>query len=143
MPRRETDPVGNYNFQVEVEGVNVARFSEVSGLEIETEVIEYREGSDAAGIRKLPGLHKFGDITLKRGITQSRDLWDWYREILGNNISRRTASIILRDEAQNEILRWNLLEAWPRKYVGPFLTGTGSDVAIEEIVIACERIEVA
>lgn len=78
MPRRDFDPLGNYNFMVEIDGSAVANFSEVSGLEIETEVIEYRSGNDISRVRKIPGLHKAGDITLKRGITQSRDLWELY-----------------------------------------------------------------
>lgn len=63
--------------------------------------------------------------------------------MLSNNIQRRSISIILRDDAQNEVMRWNLYEAWPRKYVGPFLSGTGNDIAIEELVIVSEHIELA
>ena len=142
MPRRDFDPIGNFNFRVEISGVDVAGFSEVSGLEVETEVIEYRLGNDAAGhVRKIPGLHKVSDITLKRGVTGSSALWDWRRTVLDGSYDRRDVSIILLDDLREEVMRWNLFEAWPSKYTGPTLKGTGNEVAIETLVIVCERIE--
>lgn len=142
MPRRATDPVGNYNFIVEIDGVGNGAFSEVSGIESETEIIEYRSGGEpAAAVRKIPGLHKFGNVTLKRGITGSNDIWQWRKQVVDGQIERRSVSITLLDEARTEVMRWNLFDAWPAKYAGPMLSGTGNDIAIEELVIACERIE--
>lgn len=142
MARRETDPVGNFNFIVEIEGVNAAAFSECSGLDVETEVIEYRAGNDASAYpRKLPGLHKVGNVTLKRGITGSSDLWDWRKAVLNGSFDRKTVTIALLDEAREEVMRWNLYECWVVKYAGPDLNGRGNEVAIETLVIAAERIE--
>ncbi|MEZ5777133.1 MAG: phage tail protein [Paracoccaceae bacterium] len=142
MPRRATDPVGNYNFIVEIDGVGNGAFSEVSGLDSETEVIEYRAGNDVnPSVRKIPGLHKFGDVTLKRGITGSNGIWQWRKQVVDGQIERRGVSIILLDEARAEVMRWNLFEAWPAKYAGPMLAATGNEVAIETLVIVCERIE--
>ncbi len=142
MPRRADDPVGNYNFIVEIDGVGNGAFSEVSGLDSQTEIIEYRTGSARdLTVRKLPGLHKVGDVTLKRGVTSSNDIWLWHKQVVDGQIERRSMSIVLLDEAREEVARWNLFEAWPARYAGPMLAATGNEVAIETLVIACERIE--
>ncbi len=143
MPHRDGDPYGNFNFIVEIDGIEVASFSEVSGISSETEVIEYRTGNDITSVRKLPGLHKYGDITLKRGITASDGLWQWRKSVTDGDLQRRSASIILLDEARQEVKRWNLLESWPSKYVVADLKATGNEVAIETLVIICERVELA
>ncbi len=143
MPRRETDPLGAYNFRVEIDGLNVAFFSEVSGLETEIDVIEYRTGGDLNHLRKLPGLRKYSNITLKRGIVQSDDLWQWHKAALDGNVERRSGSIILLEDNREEAMRWNFFEAWPSKYSGPFLRATSSEVAIETLTLVCERIEFA
>ncbi|MGB5556551.1 MAG: phage tail protein [Paracoccaceae bacterium] len=142
MPRRDTDPFGNYNFIVEIDGLEIAAFAEVSGLSSETEVIEYRDGTDKVNaVRKLPGLTKYSNITLKRGITASDDLWQWRKAIIDGNIDRRTASIVILNEAHEPVMRWLVLEAWPCKYDGPALNAKGNEVAIESLTLACERIE--
>ncbi len=144
MAHREGDPYGNYNFIVEIEGIEVAGFSELSGISSETEVIEYRTGNDPAGaVRKLPGLHKFGDVTLKRGITNSDALWQWRKSVTDGDLQRRAVSVILLDEARQEVKRWNIFEAWPSKYVVADLRAAGNEVAIETLVITCERVELA
>jgi phage tail-like protein len=143
MPRRNTDPLGAYNFLVEIEGLNVASFSEVSGLETEIEVIEYRSGGEPSLLRKLPGLRKYGNITLKRGVAQSDDLWQWHKAALDGNVERRSGSIVLLEDSREEAARWNFFEAWPSKYSGPVLRATSSEVAIELLTLACERIEFA
>lgn len=142
MARRDTDPLGNFNFQIEISGVTIADFAEVTGLSLETEVIEYRHGADSV-VRKVPGLHRAGDITLKRGSTGTKALWDWYKSVLSGTFDRKDMSIVLLDETHTEVMRWNLFEAWPRKYVAPALDGLGNSAAIEEIVIVSERIELA
>ncbi len=140
MPR-DNDPIGNYNFIIEIDGIGVAGFAKMSGLKNETEIIEYRDGSDITSVRKLPGLTKFGDVTLKRGVTRSNDLWNWRKSVIDGQLQRRSISVVLLDEARQEAKRWNLFEAWPAKWTGPELNGKGNDVAIEELVLACERIE--
>ena len=142
MARRETDPLGAYNFLVEISGVNVAAFSEVSGLQSEIEVIEFRSGSDPSHLRKIPGLRKFGSITLKRGLVRSDELWQWHKAALDGNVDRRSGSIILLEDDRQEALRWNFFEAWPSKYEGPLLRAGSSEVAIETLTLVCERIEI-
>ena len=144
MAQRDDDPYANFNFIVEIDSVDVAGFSEVSGIGSETEVIEYRTGdARTASPRKLPGLHSFGDVTLKRGITNSDALWDWRKAVTDGNVERRAASVILLDEARQPVKRWNLFEAWPSKYIVGDLRATGNEVAIETLVIVCERLELA
>ena len=134
------DPYRNFNFRVEIAGVQVAGFSECSGLSTEVDVIEYREGSDF-NVRKLPGLAKVGDITLKRGVIKSNELQSWHRELLNGVPDRRDGVVILMDEQRNEVVRWRFLNAFPREWVGPSLKGDGNDVAIETLVLSCEGLE--
>ena len=91
MPQQHRDdPYLNFNFRVEIAGLAAASCSAVSGLESEVEVVEYREGGEELRVRKLPGLHKYGNIVLKRGITQTLDWWTWHKQVLDGNVQRRT-----------------------------------------------------
>src|SRR3954453_11670421 len=109
----------------------------------ESDIIEYREGSDLARRRKLPGLFKFGNITLKRGYTQSRDLWEWRKTTLDGATQRRNGAVILLDEARTPALRWEFFEAWISKYEGPALNAKTNEAAIEAIEIAVESVRLA
>lgn len=131
-----------FNFQVEISGVTAAGFQECSGLANATDVIEYREGGDSR-IRKIPGLTRYGPIVLKRGVTNSNELWNWRNAVIGGNTDRRAGSIILLDEKRQEVKRWNFFEGWPSKWIGPHLRALSRDVAIEELEITCEMIELA
>ena len=135
------DPYKNFNFRVEIDGVALAGFSECSGLRLEIEVIEYREGSDPSSVRKLPGLAKVGDITLKRGITASKELHDWVDSVRNGVANRKNGVIILLDDERKEVARWRFFDAFPRKWEGPNLDAKGSDVAIETLTLCCERLE--
>lgn len=134
------DPYKNFNFLVEINGVTVAGFSEVSGLSSEVTCIEYREGGDHF-VRKLPGLKKFGDIVLKRGVTRSTELWDWHKNILNGVADRRDGVITLLDDARTPQVRWVFSNAFPQKYEGPTLKAKGNDVAIETLTLCVEGIE--
>jgi phage tail-like protein len=134
------DPYKRFNFLVQIDGVNEAGFTEVQGLETSVDVIDYREGGDRI-IRKLPGLRRVGNVTLKRGVTKSRELQDWHRNILQGQMDRRAVAIILLDDAGQEVVRWVLSDAWPFKWEGPDLDALSSQVAIEALVLCCEGIE--
>ncbi len=134
------DPYKNFNFRVEIDGITVAGFSECSGLESEVAVIEYREGADIS-VRKLPGLAKFGDVTLKRGITKSSVLQDWHRNILRGVPDRKDVAVILMDDEKNPVVLWRLSHTFPRKWQGPTLRGDGNEVAIETLELCCEGLE--
>ncbi len=138
-PQRD-DPFKVFGFIVEIEGVARGAFCEVSGLESETAVIEYRNGSETV-VRKLPGLTKFGNIILRRGVTQDADLWNWRKSVVDGNIDRRNGAIVLLDDARNEVVRWNFRNGWICKWEGPTLNAKANEVAIETIEIAHEGLE--
>ncbi len=140
MPATRRDPCKNYNFLVEIDGVTAAGFSECTGLSSEVEIIEYREGGDDL-VRKLPGLKKFGNITLKRGVTDSLDIYTWHRDVLNGQTVRRNGVITLLDDARQTVARWHFRDGFPQKYEGPRLNAKSNDVAIETLVICCEYLE--
>jgi len=136
------DPYRNFNFLVEIEGIFQASFKECSGLEATTEMIEYREGGQNTTVRKLPGKTTYGDITLRWGLTDSGELWEWCKAAIQGKVKRRNGSIVVYDLANaKEVARWNFMQAWPVKWVGPTLDAAGKDVAIESLTIAHEGIE--
>ncbi len=134
------EPYKNFNFLVEIAGLTEAGFAECSGLESSVGVIEYREGGDHI-VRKLPGLRKLGNITLKRGVTKSHELQDWHKNILNGQADRRNGSIILLDDARQEVVRWNFYNAFPAKWEGPNLNAKGNEVAIESLELCVEGLE--
>jgi phage tail-like protein len=142
-PPSRNDPYSALNFRVEIDGITIAAFSECSGLVCETDVIEYRTGGESGSARKLPGLRKFANIVLKRGITTDRQLWNWYKTVLDGNVQRKAGSVVLLDESGQEVLRWNFRQGWPRKYEGPTLNAQTSEVAIETLEITHEGLELA
>lgn len=135
------DPFNNYNFLIELDGIARAAFQEVSGFDSTIDVIEHREGGENTTLRKLPGMTKYSNITLKWGITDDMDLYTWHRQTILGAIERKNGSIVLLDRAGNEKVRWNFFRAWPTKYDGPDLNAEGNDVAIEMIELAHEGVE--
>jgi phage tail-like protein len=134
------DPYKAFNFRVEIDGMTAA-FTEVSGLDSEVEVIDYREGGEETRTRKLPGLRKYSNIVLKRGITQDAQLWNWHKQVLDGNVHRRNGSVILLDDHGAEQVRWNFVESWPCKYIGPTLNAKSTEAAIETLELAHEGLE--
>jgi phage tail-like protein len=145
MPIVRANPYGAYNFLVEIDSVVSAGFSEVEGLGMEIGYIDYRNGNEPANnVRKLPGLHKFSDVTLKRGITGVTDLFDWLKNAAAGAAAPRNIAIILQDESHNEVMRWKLRHAQPKKWIGPHLNAAASGtVAMEELVLVHEGLEIA
>ena len=142
MPRRENDPFASFNFLVESEGLLRAGFSECSGLTSETDPIEYREGFEDITVRKLPGLKKFGNVTLKRGVDVGQHFFDWRKSVMDGSIDRRNISIILLDEQRTEQVRYNLSNAWPIKWTGPELKASANEIAVETLEIAHEGVSI-
>lgn len=139
---KRDDPYQQFNFRVEIDGVERAGFMECSGLTTDNDSIDYREGADVTlNVRKLSGLRKYTNVVLKRGYTKDKNLWDWRKMIINGKTERRSADIILLDEAQNEVLRWRIREAWISKWEsGPFNAKT-NDVAIETVELIHEGLE--
>jgi phage tail-like protein len=142
MADTRNDPYGQFNFVVEIDGVKVAGFSEVSGLTMDTNIIEYREGNEQqTTVRKLPGHMKYTNIVCKRGQTNDTSLWTWRKKVIDGKTQRATGTITLLDEARQPALSWNFREGWPSKLEGPALNGKTSEVAIETLEIAHEGLE--
>jgi phage tail-like protein len=137
------DPFSQFNFVIELEGIPSGAFSEVSGLDMETDPIEYREGSEDITVRKLPGLRKYPNISLKRGFTPDTSLYDWRKTVMDGKTERKSGSIVLLNEARQEALRWNFREGWPCKLQGPPLNAKTNEVAIETLEICHEGLELA
>jgi len=136
-------PLPNFNFQVEWGATRIG-FQEVTGLDFETEVIEYREGSSIeASPLKLPGLNKYGDITLKRGIVSSdNEIYEWFSDNKMGSTQPRDVTIRLLDEERQPVVVWKVVRAWIKKMSGPTLDAQASSVAIEEMTLTCEKITV-
>ncbi|MEQ8279486.1 MAG: phage tail protein [Deltaproteobacteria bacterium] len=133
------DPFRTYNFEVEIDGTTVGSFSEVSGLTAEGDPVEYREGTDRPNtVRKLVGLRKYSNITLKRGYISDTTMWDWYGNVANGLDDRRNGTITLKNEAHVPVMRWNFENAWLNKIEGPSLNATGNDVAVETIELCHE-----
>lgn len=133
------DPYLAGNFRVEIDGIGALSFSEVSGLDVSIEVIDYREGNEPGnGVRKLAGLSKCPDITLKRGVIGDLSLWNWINRALTGNVQRTTVAITLLDAADNPIWTWTLKNAWPCRWTGPSLVASSSEIAIESLEICHE-----
>jgi phage tail-like protein len=131
-------PYVNFNFLVEIDGIRRAAFQECSGIDSSVDVIEHREGGENTTTRKLPGMTKFSNIVLKRGLTDDLDLFTWHRRVVEGRTERRNGSIVLLDRMGQEVARWNFVRAWPARWDGPSLTAEGSDVAVESLEIAHE-----
>jgi phage tail-like protein len=141
MTTPRVDPYRSYNFRLEIDNLPVAAFSEASGLTSDGDVVDYRTGVDVPlTARKLPGLRKFGPITLKRGVIKDPALWDWYRNIATGTADRRNGTVVLMDELRQDVLRWHFEAGWPNKIEGPSLKAAANEVAIESIEIIVEDI---
>jgi phage tail-like protein len=141
----ELYPLTGYHFLLEIDGISQAFFRECSGLSSEQQVIEYKEANKEGKtiIKKVPGTLKWSDITLKRGITDVMELWQWRKKIEdGKHIeARKNGSIVLFNQDNTEIARWNFVNGWPSKIGGPQLNANNNDIAVEEITIAHEGLE--
>jgi phage tail-like protein len=139
-------PYGAFNFVVSFDGgEEFGGFSDVSGIGTEVTIAEYRAGNDKENhVRKVPGVHKVGDVTLKRGVINSESVWQWIRDVRSNGVNgQKDVSITLLDEARNPVQTWLLRNVIPMKYTGPTLAAKGGgDVAMEELVLSAEGLEI-
>lgn len=143
---RAHDPLRNFRFKLVIDNLPQAGFSEVHISESMIDAIEYREGTDPTHVRKLSGLTKYGNITLKSGVTTgagSLDLFEWHKAVADGRIDeqRKTVTIEVQDEQGQAKTRFVISEAWPVKYHPSDLNGKGSEVFIETLELANEGIE--
>ncbi len=137
-------PMPKFRFEVKW-GDAVMSFQEVSGLDMESQPIEYRHGDNPAfSVIKMPSLQKFSDVTMKKGVFKGDNkFWDWFNEIKMNTIKRVPVTISLLDEAGKPTMVWTLANAWPNKISGTDLKSTGNEVAVETIVVSHEGLTIA
>lgn len=131
-------PYGKFRYKVEIDGLEAGGFSEVTGFDASIDVIEYREGDMVQTPMKIPGLKKYGNITLKQGLTTSTVLYDWIIAGVNGAVERKTITITLLDEEETPAASWQVIEAWPTKYTAPDFNATSSEVAIDTLEIAHE-----
>lgn len=141
MPRRPTDPFASFNFKLEIEGITVAGFSEATGLNTESEVIDYREGDEPITRRKLPGLNKYANLTLKRGLSLDKQLYDLRKTVVDGDIKRVNFSVVVFNEKKDEVTRWNVFNAWISKMMVPDLKANANEIAIETVEFTHEGVE--
>ena len=145
MPTEEL--YGSYHFLLEIQGVIndnrviVGGFKSVSGMDSETEIIEFKQGNDMI-VRKKPGRTTYSNIVLERGYTATDDLFMWRKNIEDGKIDRRAGSVIILDQdGQTEVARYNFFEGWPCKWEAPQMDSESSSMAIEKIELAIEKVE--
>ena len=142
MANGRTDPLVGFHYAVEIQGMVTGYFAECSGLGSEHEIIEHKVVDDRGRemIMKIPGRLKWENITLKRGITNNMDIWDWRKMVEDGDVdsARSNGSIVMFDQQLEEVARWNFENAWPVKVTGPQVKSDSNDIGIEEMSIAHE-----
>jgi phage tail-like protein len=138
---------GSFHFLLEIQGVVsdtkiiVGGFKSVSGMDSETAIVEFKQGNDKV-VRKKPGRTTYANIVLERGYTATDDLWTWRKNIEDGKIDRRSGSVIILDQdGQTEVARYNFYEGWPCKWYVPDMSADSSAMAIEKLEIALEKVE--
>jgi phage tail-like protein len=146
MPSRSEDPLVSFSFSLDIQGIVGGFFSEVSGLGSETEVIDHKvmaQGAKSEIIRKIPGRMKWGDITLKRGITDIMDVWNWRKMVEDGDIggARKNGSIMMYNQSMELVAQWDFVNAWPSKVSGPSIQADSNALGVEEMTIVHEGIK--
>ncbi len=131
-----TDGYPNCRFYVEIDGLTQAVFTQMSGLKVETDVMEYEEGGNNGFVHRLPGRTKVGTITLKRGLTGNNEFFKWCHDILQGKINPKNMSVVMYTPEGEELLRWNFAKAYPVRWTGPEFSADGKTAAVESLELA-------
>lgn len=141
MPTARNDPARNFNFTVDLGGASIqAAFSEVSGLGMEIIPIEYRTGAEDRTVRKLPGLQKFSNIVLRRGIVADRAIWEWLNATAEGDPTLADVTVSLLNHHREPAVTWGISSAWPCRWSGPTLDATSNAIALETLELCHEGI---
>src|SRR5215467_14641815 len=145
LPGLPTDALASYHYSIEIDGVMVAQFQEVSGLTSEIDVIELKENTKDGKyiVHKLPGNRKPPTITLKRAKSSSMELYQWHQQIFQGNVSgaSKNGSVVLYSYDNTEISRYNFINSWPSKLFFFFKQKTAYEILMEECTIVCEELQ--
>ncbi len=137
----QSDLYGSYRYLIEVDGGIRAGFEEVSGYDPSADVIEYRNGSEVRPTRKLPGVAKYTNITLKNGLTADLGLYHWLEDAFSGRITRKSLIIIAFDNARQECARWIIHNTWPTRIEAPDFKAAASEIPIQSLELAHEGIQ--
>lgn len=144
QPATAADPYRAYNFKIEIQGVAEGHFTECTGIGIAVHAIRYREGGTGQVVRRLPGPIDYADVTLRYGLTSSRDLWEWFLSGVKGKVERRNVSIVLVDnDGVTEVMRWNLVNTWVASWRGAPLDALAREAAIESVTLVFDSLEKA
>ncbi len=140
MPRN--DPYRGYRFRVEIDGITQAGFTDATIPDSSTDATDYREGTDPPHPRKLSGQNKYGTLSLKWGLTDSMELYNWRKAVVAKGAAgnRKNLSLVLIDEEGADKSRWNVMEAWPSKYDATDFSAKGNEVVVESLDLAFEEV---
>lgn len=136
------DPYGDFNFRIEIGGVEQGHFTDCTNVGAKIDAIRYREGGNAQVEHRIPGRLEYGDVTLRYGLTSSMELWDWFLAAVNGQVERRNITIVtLQADGVTEAMRWNLLNCWPSAFRGAPLDAMGNEIAIEAVTLVYEGLE--
>ena len=139
---RDSDPLIGFNYRLEIEGKLAGYFTEVSGIGSEHEIVEHKVVDDNGReiVQKIPGRLKWENVTLKRGITDAMDIWDWRKLVEDGKMgeARTNCSIIMMDRNYEDVARWDFVEAWPSKVSGPSVKSDSNEFGVEEVTLVHE-----
>jgi phage tail-like protein len=133
---RKPDPYLGFQFRIEIQGVFEGGFAEVSGMNATTQVEDFREGGVNEFAYKLPKETTFDNLVLKRGLADTRKLWEWHLDVVRGKIKRTTITVVLQDKQREELHRWSYKDAYPVKWTGPDIKADGNTVAFETLEFA-------
>ena len=135
------DPYRGYNFRVEISGISEGAFTECSGIGVTIHALRYAEGRSPV-VRRIPGPVEYSDVTLRYGLTRSRELWQWMQKTIAGNVDRKNVSIVLlAPDGSTEVMRWSLISAWISQWRGAPLDAMAQEIAIETITLVYESLE--
>lgn len=137
-----TDPYRAYNFKLVIQGVTEGHFTACTGLGVKVQVIKYREGGTSQVVHCIPGQVEYADITLRYGLTSSHEVWDWLLASVSGKVERKNVSILMLDSSGvSEVMRWDLINAWPTEWRGAALDALNHEVAIETLTLVYETLQ--
>jgi phage tail-like protein len=140
-PGAASDPFRGYNFRIEIRGVEEAAFTECSGMGVTVQALRYAEGRSPV-VRRIPGPVEYADVTLRYGLTSSRELWKWMKTAVEGKVDRKNVSVVLLGpDGKSEALRWDLINAWISKWRGAPLDALAQEIAIESITLVYEELK--
>lgn len=141
QPGSWVDPARNFNFRIEIHGVEQGHFTECHGLGARLEPIPYREGGLSQVVRAIPGQLTLMEVTLRWGFITSTEMWEWFLRVMEGQVERRHVTIVILDAPGTQaVARWNLIDCWPSTWRGTPLDALGNEVAMESATLVYERL---